>query len=51
MEVSAQQKYHEVLTQILTFGLLTGPSVEDTVESINVEMAQTLDKIKDMVNY
>jgi len=51
MEVSAQQKYHEVLTQMLTFGLLNGPSVEDTVESINVEMAQTVDKIKDMVNY
>ena len=50
MDIETQQKYHSVLTEMLTFSLLIGSNVTELVESVNVEVAETQDRIKKLVN-
>ena len=46
MDIETLQKYHSVLTEMLTFSLLTGPNRTELVESVNVEVAEAQDRIK-----
>ena len=50
MDIETLQKYHSVLTEMLTFRLLTGSNVTELVESVNVEVAEAQDRILKMVN-
>ena len=45
MDIETLQKYHSVLTEMLTFRLLAGSNMTELVESVKVEVAEAQDRI------